>query len=369
MARIILCILLITLTALPAALAALPVGHRPPPFKLLSVAGDVLARKDLAGNPGAVVFWSISDPMSHRVLNDFKFLHERYGGDEFSVLAVHTGDHNLTTSEISRITAYTRDEKIPFPVLLDWNGRARRSFQVGGIPSTVVVDSFGKTSYTLEGYSLEKRGELAANLFETMGRDRSTGNLVAVRSERDRTRDGGAKSGEPATACRIPRALYCSITAERGTASTDPSIMAVRLSVCRGDSEGARSMLRGVAKTKYVNNDLRFALGNMLLLKGSLDMAEKAFASLREDAPGEGWGAWGLGMSDLLAGNTAQAVLHMQEGSSLSPNNPEAETAVLKYLEEYWSANRRAPLEERFLDLFAGLESVRDCYRQTAGRG
>lgn len=358
-----------SLTALPAALAALPLGHRPPPFELLSVAGDVLTRKDLAGNPGAVVFWSISDPMSHRVLNDFKFLHERYGEDEFTVLAVHTGDQNLTISEINRIEAYARDERIPFPVLFDWNGRARRSFQVGRIPSTVVVDSFGKTSYALDGYSLEKRGDLAANLFETMGRDRSTGNLVAVCSERDRTRNGGTKSGEPATDCRIPRSLYCSITAERGTASTDPSIMAVRLSICRGDSEGARSMLRGVAKAKYVNNDLRFALGNMLLLKGSLDKAERAFTSLREDAPDEGWGAWGLGLSDLFAGNTVEAVRHMQEGASLSPNNPEAETAVLKYLEEYWSANRRAPLEERFLDLFAELSSVRDCYRQTAGRG
>ena len=128
-------------------------------------------------------------------------------------------------------------------------------------------------------------------------------------------------------------------------------------------------MLRGVAKTKYLDNDLRFALGNMLLLRGSLEKAEKAFASLREDAPGEGWGSWGLGMSDLFAGNAAEAVLHMQEGASLTPGNPEAETAVLKYLEEYWSTNRRAPLEEHFLDLFAELSSVRDCYRQADGRG
>jgi Flp pilus assembly protein TadD len=369
LARIILCVLLVSLTALPAALAGLPAGHRPPPFKLLSLDGDIVTRKDLRGNPGAVVFWSVSDPMSHRVLNDFKSLYERYGKEEFTVLAVHTGDHDLTAAEIERMNAYAGNEGVPFPILMDWNGRARHSFQIGDVPSTVVVDSFGHTAYTLDGYSLEKRQELAASLFETMGRDRSTGRLVAVRSERDLMRDAGEKRENPATACTIPRALYCTLTAERGSPSSDPSIMAVRLSVCRGDSEGARSMLRGVAKTKYVNNDLRFALGNMLLLKGSFDEAEKAFSSLRDDAPGEGWGSWGLGMSDLLAGNAAAAVLHMQEGASLSPNNPEAETAVLKYLEEYWSADRRAPLEERFLDLFAELASVRDCYRQTSGRG
>ena len=369
MARIVLCILLVSLTVLPAALAGLPAGHRPPPFKLLSLDGDIVTRKDLRGNPGAVVFWSVSDPMSHRVLNDFKTLHERYGADEFTILAVHAGSHDVSATDIARVTAYAEDEGVPFPILLDWDGRARHSFQIGEIPSTVVVDSFGRTSYALDGYSLEKRDELAANLFETMGRDRSTGRLVAVRSERDLMRDAGETRESPATACRIPRALYCTITAERGTASSDPAIMAVRLSVCRGDSEGARNMLRGVASEDFVNNDLRFALGNMMLLKGSLDEAEKTFTALRKDAPGEGWGSWGLGMRDLLAGKTAEAVLHMQEGASLAPNNPEAETAVLKYLEKYWSANRTAPLEERFLDLFAELNSVRDCYQKTASRG
>jgi len=369
MVRILLCVVLLLLTLMPAALAGLPVGHRPPPFNLLSVKGDVVTRKVLKDNPGAVVFWSVTDPLSRRVLKDFKSFHERFGAEELNILAVHTGSRYLTSEELQRVESYAREERIPFPILLDWDRRARSSFQIDEIPSTVVVDAFGLTSFALDGYSLEKREVLAANLFETMGRDRSTGRLVAVRSERDRLTASNERREDPSGACRIPRSLYCTITAERDDVSSDPSIMAVRLSVCRGDSEEARNMLRGVAKKNYVSNDLRFALGNMLLLKSDLDEAEKAFTALREDAPDEGWGRWGLGLRDLAAGNAAEAVLHMQEGASLSPNNPEAETAVLKYLEKFWSTNRKAPLEERFLSLFAELSSVRDCYRQTARRG
>ena len=128
-------------------------------------------------------------------------------------------------------------------------------------------------------------------------------------------------------------------------------------------------MLRGVAKQDLRSSDLRFALGNMMLLKGNVAEAEKTFASLRDDVPREGWGDWGMGLSDLAAGNAAEAVRHMRDGAAVTPGNPEAETAVLKFLEEYWSAGRRPPQEESFLELFTELTSVKDCYTQLSHRG
>ena len=90
---------------------------------------------------------------------------------------------------------------------------------------------------------------------------------------------------------------------------------------------------------------------------------------LREAAPEEAWGSWGLGLSALADGDEVAALDHMREALAIDGGNAEVETAVLKYMEEYWRKNRTAPQESEFLSLFAELSSVRNCYRQLNRRG
>jgi uncharacterized membrane-anchored protein len=145
--------------------------------------------------------------------------------------------------------------------------------------------------------------------------------------------------------------------------------MAVRFCICHGDAEAAKSMLSGAGTKSLLRLDLRFALGNLMLLKGRIDDARQAFESLRKHFPQESWGEWGLGLVALAEADTEGALSHLQAAQAKGWSIPEAETAVLKYLEGYWRSNSAAPREEQFLALFADLDSVRVCYRKLNQRG
>jgi hypothetical protein len=367
MKRIAICTLVLLAIAISAAIAGVPRGWYPLRFTMLSLSGRIYTDRDIAGGSTALVFWDSSSRLSRRLLDDLKTLQDRVGDDDLKVLTVHSDGRPLTTQHLGEIMTVAKASGLPFPVLLDWNGRARKSYRITEVPSVVVFDEEGRSNYNLEGYSLEQRDELAGSLYEILGRDRDTGRMVAVRSSRDIVREQGAMKEEKPSLCRIPRAYYCLISAEKGGAPSDPSVMAVRLSACRGDLENAERMMRGVSREKYLAGDLRFALGNMMIQKGEVEAAAAAFARLRESAPEEGWGSWGLGLSALAAGDEFAALRYMEEALAIDGGNAEAETAVLKYMETYWQKNRRAPWEDDFLNLFSDLASVRDCYRQAAG--
>lgn len=328
----------------------------------MGLSGELVTEEILGEGPAVMVFWKRPHFLSEAILEDLKAYHDRFG-EELRIYAVHTGDRGPAEGALEEIMAYAESRQIPFPVLLDWNGRARRSYRITAVPSAVVFSSEGRSTFNLEGYARRGRRELAENLHEVMGRDRETGNLVAL--------PGGKRGSDPSgrnppALCRVPRSLYCLFSAEQGGASSDPAVMAVRLAACRGDMEQARKMIRGIGREELTRNDLRFALGNMMLLKGRTAEAEEVFKSLLARAPGEGWGFWGLGMSALAAGRAAEAARHMRRASVIDGGNAEAETAVLRFMEEYWKKNRAAPGERAFLSLFATLSSVRDCYRQVS---
>ena len=107
----------------------------------------------------------------------------------------------------------------------------------------------------------------------------------------------------------------------------------------------------------------------MLLLKGRAADARRAFETLSERYPQEGWGEWGLGIAALAEGDAEGALGHIHAARARRSSVPEAETAVLKYLEGYWRSNRPAPREEQFLALFEELGPVRACYKRQNQRG
>jgi predicted Zn-dependent protease len=145
--------------------------------------------------------------------------------------------------------------------------------------------------------------------------------------------------------------------------------MAVRLCNCYGDVEAARVMLSGVEKQRLQGLDVRFALAHMILLKGRTADARRAFESLRESYPQEDWGEWGLGLVALAEGKTEEALGHLRAARASGWSIPEVETAVMKYLEQYWRTDRQAPSEEQFLALYQEMGSVRACYRRLNQKG
>jgi len=68
--------------------------------------------------------------------------------------------------------------------------------------------------------------------------------------------------------------------------------MIARVSLASGSLEEAERLARQVAPEMLNRGDLRYLLGVLMLAKGELDAAERAFSAVREKLPREGWGEW-----------------------------------------------------------------------------
>jgi peroxiredoxin len=368
MAKWLLCALLLLVPASSPALEGLRLGDKAPAFSLADFSGAAHSLEGLGGRPRVVLFWSTWSPRSLEVLRDFRALHERWAAEGLAIVAVNADGEQMDATRMRAVREYVDRLKLPFPVVLDAGLHTYVAYGVLALPSAVVVDAGGRISYALGGYPETLREELREKILVAMGATPPESVAVAAKAPEAPAPQPAAEESS-ATRCTIPRAFYCSAAAERNRVASDPSIVAVRLSICRGNAEEAEQMLKGVSPAALRTVDLRFAQGSLLLLKGRMPEAKRAFTALRGSYPSEGWGDWGLGMIALAEGDPEGALNHMLAAGAGRETLPEAETAVLKYLEEYWRSKRAAPREEQFLALFRELDGVRACYRKLGARG
>jgi peroxiredoxin len=369
MARLILFFMFLLVPASAKAAEALHVGQEAPSFLLLDLFGRTISLDYLDQHPGAVLFWSTSSPGSTELLEDFRGYQERWGTHDLAIVAVNVDDGPPGASGPKEIRDFINRQNIIFPVLLDPGQVATAAYGVTQVPTVVVLDAAGRVSAVLAGYPPALREELKTSLLVAMGRgpDDSVSTAVASRSDK-----GATSPDSPETrsaSCSIPRSRSCTRIHERDPSASDAAVMAVRLCNCYGDVDAARIMLSGVGKQRLQGPDMRFALAHMMLLKGRAADARRAFETLREDYPQESWGEWGMSIVALAEGETEEALGHLRAARAGGWSIPEAETAVMRYLEQYWRTNRQAPGEEQFLALFQEMGSVRACYRRLNPKG
>jgi peroxiredoxin len=364
--------LLLLTPALSNALEGLHLGDKAPAFSLADLSGAAQTLDALGARPRVILFWSTWSPRSLDVLRDFAVLHERWAAAGLAIVAVNADGEQLDASRMQAVRACVERLQLPFPVLLDGGLHTYAAYGVMALPSAVVVDAAGRIAYVLGGYPETLREELKDNIQLALGGG-APRDVAAAAPSAGAPALTPPEAEEPAAAptsrCSIPRAFYCSMAAERQHAAADPAIVAVRLSICRGDAVEAERMLQGVSREAGQSVDLRFAQANLLLLKGQTTAARAAFGALLSTDPAAGWGEWGLGMMALAEGDPDRALGHLRAAAAGRGALPEAETAVLKYLEEFWRSRRPAPREEEFLALFQELDGVRACYRKLAARG
>lgn len=365
--RLLLALVLLVLPRSAPALEGLRLGDEAPAFSLPDLSGASHALATPGDRPRVVLFWSTWSPRSLEVLRDFRAGHERWAAAGLAVVAVNADAERMDATRVRTVREYVERLALPFPVLLDEGLRTYAAYGILALPSAVVVDAGGRIAYVLGGYPETLREELKGQV-ELALAGGAPERVAAVAAPAAASPAPLPGAEEPAARCTIPRALSCSMAAERHAAA-DPSVVAVRLAICRGNAEDAERMLRGVGAEALRSIDLRFAQGSLLLLKGRTEEARQAFRALQASYPGAGWGNWGLGMAALAEGDPDGALRHMRAAGAGRATLPEAETVVLKYLEEHWRARRAAPHEEQFLALFRELDGVRACYRKLAGRG
>jgi peroxiredoxin len=364
-----LCALVLLVPVSAQALEGLHVGDKAPLFSLADLSGAPHSLDALGERPRVVLFWSTWSPRSLEVLRDFRAIHERWAADGLAIVAINADGESLDAARRQAVREYAARLGLPFPVLLDSGLRTYAAYGVLALPSAVVVDAGGRIAYALGGYPETLREELKEKIEVAMGA--APQRPVAVAAAQPAVPAAGEPAADepPASRCSLPRAFYCSLAAERARPAAAPPVMALRLSICRGEAEEAERLLQGVSRQARWSPDLLFAQGNLQLLEGRTKEARQTFSMLRGSYPMEGWGDWGLGLAALAEGDPDRALGHMLAAGAGTGVLPEAETAVLKYLEGYWSSRRAAPREEQFLALFRDLEGVRACYRKLVTRG
>lgn len=131
----------------PADTMAL-VGQPAPNFKLTTLTGDSVELAKLKGRPVVLDFWATWCPPCRRGLPHLNEIAQREAKNTNGALifAVNVREARPVVSK------YIKDNSLTFTVPLDPEGEVSESYQVQGIPTTVVIDREGQIRDALIGF-------------------------------------------------------------------------------------------------------------------------------------------------------------------------------------------------------------------------
>jgi peroxiredoxin len=140
----------IEIGATPEGAASRLVGKPAPDFVLEALDGQKASLADYHGKMLVTTFWaSWCGPCRLEIPVLTKFYREQHKADSnFEILAISI-DTNKSDAE-----AAAKGLKMPFPVLLDLNSKASRTYQVDAIPTLFVIDRYGKVIFSHTGFSM-----------------------------------------------------------------------------------------------------------------------------------------------------------------------------------------------------------------------
>ena len=123
-----------------AGLRAQSPGNTAPPVSLETLDGAAVSLSDYAGHPVLINFWA-SWCKPCRI--EIPFLISAYEAHQQAglvVLAINLTDQEGSTKDVRGFQA---EFQMPFPVLLDKKGKARKLYRLRGVPTSVFVGSDG----------------------------------------------------------------------------------------------------------------------------------------------------------------------------------------------------------------------------------
>lgn len=134
-----------TASAAPAGQTSAPasggtaVGSPMPAYQAQTFDGKSF---DLATERGEVVLlnlWATWCPPCRGEIPDLQKMHDRYSGQGFKVIGVSLDDSGTDT-----VKKFVADHKMTYPVLLDPEGKLANIFQTSVVPTSVLIDRYGK---------------------------------------------------------------------------------------------------------------------------------------------------------------------------------------------------------------------------------
>lgn len=105
-----------------------------PKFKLERLASGSSALNDFKGKLVVLNFFASWCATCIEEMPSLERLQQQFGSDCLSVVAVAVDD------EESKLKPFVQEMQLSFPILLDRNGKVRRTYKVAGYPETFILD-------------------------------------------------------------------------------------------------------------------------------------------------------------------------------------------------------------------------------------
>lgn len=134
-------------------LKPLRVGESAPDFELHDLQGKSHTLSSLKGKVILLNFWASWCPPCLSEMPALVLVHEKLKSDGFEILAVNLDETQKPAERFSK------KFKLPFPVLLDPDGKMAHHYLVYGLPYTVLIDRNGKIREKIFGEQVWHEGE------------------------------------------------------------------------------------------------------------------------------------------------------------------------------------------------------------------
>lgn len=144
--RRLLCLLLLTVTLPLAAAPFAPYRGAPlPPFTLPDLDGEPWSLAAAWGQVVVVNFWASWCPPCVAEMPALERLQQAFAGQPLQVVAVNVGEEPFD------VALFLRQVPVQLRILLDVEAGTQQSWQVRGLPTTVIVDPAGRVRHHVAG--------------------------------------------------------------------------------------------------------------------------------------------------------------------------------------------------------------------------
>lgn len=139
---------------------AVMVGKQAPAFSLPSLSGNEVSLANYRGKKVVVSFWASWCGPCQVEMPELRSFYNQYhkANSDFEILAVSLDDDRADAAK------FARNEKLPFPVLLDLTSRTADAYSANAIPTLYVINEEGKVVYGHVGYDPMMEFQLARQL-------------------------------------------------------------------------------------------------------------------------------------------------------------------------------------------------------------
>jgi len=118
----------------------------PPALSLNLLSGKASSLAQYKGKVVVVNFWASWCPPCVQEMPSMEKIYQHYSLSDFTILAVNMAEDTDTIHEFLKNRV-----NVSFPILLDFDGKALKDWQVFAFPSSYVIDKKGKIRYALFG--------------------------------------------------------------------------------------------------------------------------------------------------------------------------------------------------------------------------